>query len=86
MPRYYFHLYEGDDHYDDEDGQEFDADDVMSRAVAAARSLMGDALQRGELNYGGRLCVEDERGEAVCVLTFNAAVTITAEPPAVTSA
>ena len=67
MPRYFFHLRDGQDHID-EDGVEMLEDHVRGAAVTAA----GEAIKELGVEFfhheGWRFWVTDEAGKTVCTL------------------
>jgi hypothetical protein len=66
MPRYFFHLRQGDQMLQDIDGQELrDADEAWAAARAAAASLMKSRFER-PVNWAETLFeVQDEAGEII---------------------
>jgi malonyl CoA-acyl carrier protein transacylase len=66
MPRYFFHLRQGDQMLQDIDGQELrDADEAWSAARAAAASLMKSRFER-PVNWAETVFeVQDEAGETI---------------------
>jgi hypothetical protein len=72
MPRYFFHIHDGQD-FPDDDGAVLD-DEVAARAqaIATAGAILKD---EGEKFWGGtewRMNVVDEGGQTVCELQFSA--------------
>ena len=76
MPRYRFHLYNGEDTMDLV-GRIFpDRDAAQSDAVQNARAIMAaDLTEKGEITLSHRIEVENDEGEIV-VLPFGDAVII----------
>ena len=75
MPRFYFHVCDGTDFIEDEEGRDLaDVATACSEAVKGARSIMADDLQRGQLDLSSFIEVEDERDELLFTLTFSEAV------------
>jgi len=66
MPRYFFHLRQGDEMLQDLEGQELrDADEAWAAAKAAAASLMKNKFER-PVNWAEMAFeVQDESGEIV---------------------
>ncbi|HEX8669028.1 MAG TPA: hypothetical protein VF727_11735 [Allosphingosinicella sp.] len=76
MPRFYFHVCNGDGFTPDEEGSELpDAETARAEAVRSARSLMSDELRDGFLNLSSFIEVEAE-GEHLFTVTFEEAVKI----------
>jgi hypothetical protein len=79
VPRFYFHVCDGDGFSEDEEGLELaDAGAARLEALRGARSLMAEELRRGELNLASFIEVEGEGGELLFTLTFDDAVEIKA--------
>jgi uncharacterized protein YggE len=72
VPHYYFHLFDDLDVLDEE-GLDL-ADDIAARvhAVEEARTMACEAVQKGYLNLGHRIEIEDESGGRTPV-TFRSA-------------
>ena len=76
MPRYYFHVCDGDGFCEDEEGRELpDHEAARREALAGARSLMVDELIHGKLNLASFIEVESE-GKHLFTVTFDEAVDI----------
>lgn len=83
MPRFYFHVSDGEGFCQNEEGQDLsDAEAARREAVRSARLLMADDLQRGELNLGSCIQVEAEGGEHLFTVRFDEIVTIRGRQPA----
>ena len=78
MPRFFFHLCNGEEVTEDRDGSEDESlEAAHQRADAILRANMSRDLIRGELNMGAFIEVEDaEHGHAMFV-AFSEAVTVT---------
>ena len=81
MPRYYFHVCNGEGFTEDEEGLEL-RDEAAARktAIKEARALMADELRDGQLNLASFIEVEDEKRERLFTLTFEEAVAINRQP------
>jgi hypothetical protein len=78
MPRYYFHICNGQSFAEDEEGCEFPNDDAARQsAIVSARDIMTGDLRNGELDLTSFIEVEDEQKRLLFTLTFAEAVTIT---------
>lgn len=77
MPRYFFHLRDGQDRLIDDGGRWVDDPSQLGAiALREARALIAQDVLLGRLNLGQRLEVEDERGAIVHVTQFRDAVEI----------
>jgi hypothetical protein len=77
MPRYFFHVCNGDGFTEDEVGTELaDFDAAKAEAIRTARVIMGDELQLGQMNLASFVEIEDEAGQLLCTVTFPEAVQI----------
>ncbi|HEX8215155.1 MAG TPA: hypothetical protein VF582_06750 [Allosphingosinicella sp.] len=78
MPRYYFHICNGNGFAEDEEGVEL-ADDEAARRVAykGARDVMAADVQRGELDLSSFIEVENEKRELLFTLMFQDALDLT---------
>ena len=77
MPRFYFHMCNGQGFMEDEEGTELaDKAAAYDKAVVAAREVMGNELRMGELDLTSFIQVEDEAHKLVLTLTFDEAVSI----------
>jgi len=77
MPRYFFHVHNDLDTFDDE-GLEL-ADDGAARrsAVDAARAIAADSVRDGSLNLNHTIEIVGADGRLVEVMRFGAAVAVT---------
>jgi len=87
MPRFFFHIVNGNGFTEDEEGQELpDAERARAIAVDSARSLLSAEVSRGELDLTGRIEVADAGGKPLMAVKFDEVVEIRrGEPPALPS-
>lgn len=79
MPRYFFHIHDDLD-FQDEEGMELaNPPAARAAALAGARGIMSEQVQKGHLSLHHRIEVEDEEGDAVLTLPFGEAVVIETE-------
>jgi hypothetical protein len=82
MPRFYFHVCNGNGFVEDEEGQELpDLDAARESAVRSARSIMADDVQRGMLDLSSFIEIEDSENRLVHTLGFGDAVDLTERHP-----
>jgi len=75
MPRYFFHVCNGNGFVEDEEGQELpDLEAARKIAIKSARDIMAADVQRGMLDLSSFIEVEDEDKKLVCSLGFEEAV------------
>jgi hypothetical protein len=81
MPRYFFHLRDGDDRLLDVDGVELpDPASAAAQALKEARGMLGEEVRsNGRLQLNLRIDVEDEHGNIIHSLAFDQAVSIIRE-------
>lgn len=83
MPRYFFHLRDGEDILLDPEGRELDDREAVERmALDEARSIIADEARGGRIELNARIDVETEEGELVHRLDFVNAVEIVVPPEA----
>lgn len=71
--RYYFHVRDGDRLLEDPDGSDLpNLDAAREEALAGARHLLSEKLQRGEVIDGQRFEITDESGEVLEIVPFKA--------------
>jgi hypothetical protein len=76
MPRFFFHLRDGES-VDDPDGMFFpDAGMARLEAIRSARDIMAEDVRRGRLSLSFRIEVTDEQGEAILAVPFREVVEI----------
>ena len=78
MPRYFFHLRDGDDRLLDSDGVELpNPASAAAQALKEARGLLGEEVRaNGRLQLYLRIDVEDENGTIIHSLAFDQAVLV----------
>jgi hypothetical protein len=76
MPRFFFHLRDGES-VDDPDGM-FLPNAAMARleAIRSARDIMAEDVRRGHLSLSFRIEVTDENGEPIMAVPFSEVVKI----------
>jgi len=78
MPRFYFHVCNGNGFDQDEEGLELpDVEAARAEAIRSARSIMADDVQRGMLDMSSFIEIEDETQQLVQTLCFAEAVDMT---------
>ena len=76
MVRYYFHIVDGRT-VKDEEGQEFPGlDEARAEAIAAARSIMREAIWTGRLPLNECIQIADEKGAVLETVPFRDAIVI----------
>ena len=82
MPRYYFHLHNGDGVTPDEEGQELDGlGEAHSAALAGIRSILAGEVEEGAMDLDGRLEITEGDVERVLIVSFREAVSVHAPGP-----
>ena len=75
MPRFYFHVCNGNGFVEDDKGQELpDLEAARAAAIKAAREIMAADLQRGALDLSSFIEIEDVDRQLVHTLGFEEAV------------
>ena len=75
MPRFYFHVCNGNGFVEDEEGQELpDLEAARAAAISAARDIMARDVQRGALDLSSFIEIEDPEHRLVHTLGFEDAV------------
>ena len=75
MPRYFFHLIEGDHRVPDEEGATLDGPEAARRfALTGAQSIISEGAKQGLIDLDGRMEVTDGTGEPVLEVRFDEAV------------
>jgi hypothetical protein len=78
MPRYYFHVCNGNGFVQDEEGEELpNVDAARLAAIRSARSIMASDVQRGILDLSSFIEIEDSEKRLVLTLGFQDAVDLT---------
>jgi hypothetical protein len=79
MPRYYFHICNGNGFVEDEEGQELpDLEAARAVALNCARDIMAADVRRGALDLSSFIEIEDASRQLVHTLGFEDAVDLTA--------
>ena len=80
MPRYFFHLQQSDNRFDDSEGQILrDADEAWATAKATARALIAGDPARQNVWITSSFEVTDEAGEIILEFPFVEAIDVSAE-------
>lgn len=77
MPHFYLHLINGSGITRDPEG--LDLPDVAAarrEALCAIRSILQEELGQGQLDLGGRIAIDDDKGNFLLDVTFAEAVDI----------
>jgi hypothetical protein len=78
VPRFYFHVCNGNGFTEDEEGSEHkDVSAARTNAVRGLRDIMASELKAGDLNLGSFIEIEDEKHQLVMTVPFADAVTVT---------
>jgi hypothetical protein len=76
MPRFFFHLRDGES-IDDPDGVFLpDTRSARLEAIRNARDIMAEDIRRGQLSLSHRIEVTDENGEPILAVPFREVVEI----------
>ena len=76
MPRYYFHIRDGE-LVCDEHGVIFASDEEARReAIRAARDIMAEQVRQGTLSLSDRIEIADDSGKRIMMIPFAEAVRI----------
>ena len=80
MPRFYFHVCNGNGLTEDYEGQQLaSVEAARSQALKEARALMAEEMREGELNLASFIEVQDEQGEYLFTLQFEEAFKVNRE-------
>lgn len=75
MPRFFFHIVDGDKVIEDPDGSELaNLDTARAEALQSARHLLADKVRAGEVVDGQRFEIRDGEGELLAVVRFKDAI------------
>jgi hypothetical protein len=75
VPRYYFHIRQGDTTIPDEEGIDCESlDAAREEALQGAREIMSDAVLSGGLGESRTFVIKDSNGDIVHELPFEAAI------------
>ncbi len=81
MPRFFFHIADGDRFPDEEGAILPDVTAARKLALVGAREIVADDLKQGKnLSLNDRIEIQDESGSIVAVVTFREAVGIEGQP------
>ena len=76
MPRYYLHIRDGDDLWEDEEGQEISTlATARELAILSAREIMSGRIMSGRDPDHSKIEITDTTGQTVLVLPFEEAYT-----------
>jgi len=77
IPRYYFHVRNGNGLVEDEEGRSLpDRDTARAEALKGVRSMLSEDVLSGFLDLQGTIDVVEEAGEPVLSLDFGEAVDV----------
>jgi hypothetical protein len=77
MPRYYFHVYNDEQTYDEEGMELLDTMAALTRARCEARILAAESIKEfGHLIMGHRIEVSDESGRKILTVRFSDVVDV----------
>lgn len=76
MPRYYFHLWDGQDLRDEEGVFLLDAETAKARAFVYARDMAVGSVRDGYLTLSHYIRITGQGGEDVATVTFAEAVEV----------
>ncbi|HEV7436201.1 MAG TPA: hypothetical protein VGO22_15195 [Pseudorhizobium sp.] len=75
MPRYYFHIREGDQFEEDPEGSEFSSVEVArEEAIAAAREMVSEAVLRDEVIDGRTFEIATDDGAVVATVPLKSVI------------
>ena len=76
MPRFFFHLRDGDS-VDDPDGMYLpDVRTARLEAIRSARDIMAEDVRRGKLDLSFSIEVTDEQGEPILAVPFREVIDV----------
>ena len=77
MPRFFFHLHDRGNVFQDEDGTECDDVTEASRlALRSARAIVSADALDGSIDLNGRIEIADEQGAVVSTVLYREAVAV----------
>jgi len=77
MPRYHFHLVDGNGETRDEEGAQLpDLDAARHEALAGIRSILRDEIGGGSLDFAGKIRITDQNDQPLLDVPFLYAVEI----------
>ncbi|HEV7416241.1 MAG TPA: hypothetical protein VGN98_08780 [Tianweitania sediminis] len=75
MPRYYFHIREGEQFEEDPEGSEFSSVEVArEEAIAAAREMVSEAVLRDEVIDGRTFEIATDDGAVVATVPLKSVI------------
>jgi hypothetical protein len=79
MPRFFFHVCNGNGFTEDEEGRELrDESEARSVAITGARDIMAEEMRAGQLDPASFIEVEDAERRHLFTLSFSDAFTVRA--------
>ncbi len=76
MPRFYFHLHNDIDSFDEEGRELPDVEAAREAALREARCMAAESVRQGHLDRAHYVAVTDENGDTLFSTTFREAVRI----------
>ncbi|TZG27182.1 DUF6894 family protein [Sphingomonas montanisoli] len=77
MPRFYFHVFNGNGETHDDEGVELsNLDDARALAMTGIRSILRDEVTHGRLDLNGMLKVADDTEHVLMEIRFDEAVDV----------
>lgn len=77
MPHFHFHVFNGTGETHDDEGADLpDMQSARVRAITAIRSILGEELSRGLLDFGGMIRITDQNGNLLLEVPFAEAVEV----------
>ena len=77
MPRFYFHLWDGEEWLADPEGMRLsDSAMAIDASLRQARDVMAGDVLRGWLDMNCRIAVNDDKGETIHMLAFADCITV----------
>lgn len=75
MPRFYFHIVDGEHVLEDPDGTELaDIEEARADALQSARHLLAERVLNGEIVNGQRFEIRDDHGKLLATVPFKDAI------------
>ncbi|RVT92808.1 DUF6894 family protein [Sphingomonas crocodyli] len=83
MPRFFFHVFNGNGETHDDEGVELGSlEEARAQAVTGIRSILRDEVAHGRLDLGGVLKVADENQHVLFEVRFDEVIDIRSGPSA----
>jgi hypothetical protein len=77
MTRFFFHIRDGEEYLEDEEGVELpDLDTAHHEAISAAREMISDMVLRGKVINGQAFEIANADGQILKVVPFKSAITL----------